>query len=296
MTRRLLAFLHDLAAAALAWAIAFWLRFNLEIPPEYASLIVDRLPWVIAIHAAVFWALGLYRGRWRFASLPDLKRILIAVGLSGLAVPALFGMARIGFAVPRSVYLLAPLLLVLMMSSSRIVYRAIKEEQLGSFTKLQANPVIVLEAGVAGANVIKELAPSREWRVVDLLDDDPRKRGGEILGVKVLGPIDCVRPIADGLGATQAIIAMPGARGRHEDRQDPHPPGPACQGLAARRRGGRSYFRRPDPPRARTAPQRGRPSRTAALDFLSGWRYRCPSGKRWFEIPIPNGSGTACRS
>ena len=76
-------------AAALAWCSAFWLRFNLDIPAEYAEVMLARLPWVLGVHAAIFWALGLYRGLWRYASLPDLQRILIAVGIAALAVPAL---------------------------------------------------------------------------------------------------------------------------------------------------------------------------------------------------------------
>jgi FlaA1/EpsC-like NDP-sugar epimerase len=211
MTRRALAFLHDLAAAALAWTLAFWLRFNLDVPADYETVLVDRLPWVLAVHAAAFWALGLYRGLWRFASLPDLKRILVAVGIAAMAVPAALGMARLGFAVPRTVYVLTPLLLVLFMSGSRIAYRAWKEGQLGLLSKPGARPVIVLGAGVAGASLIKELAASRDWRVVGLLDDDPRKKGGEILGVKVHGAIDAVQAVAERLGVTQAVIAMPGA-------------------------------------------------------------------------------------
>ena len=76
--RRFIVFAHDLAAAALAWVVAFWLRFNLDIPDDYLEVMVAQLPWVLVVHAAVFWALGLYRGLWRYASLPDLKRIVIA--------------------------------------------------------------------------------------------------------------------------------------------------------------------------------------------------------------------------
>jgi FlaA1/EpsC-like NDP-sugar epimerase len=215
--RRLLAFLHDVLAAALAWTFAFWLRFNLDVPPEYRELLLELLPWVIVIHAAAFWVLGLYRGLWRFASLPDLKRILVAAGLAALAVPAAFALARIGEPVPRTVYVLAPLLLVLMMSGSRIAYRAWKEGHIGAISKPQAKPVIVLGAGAATAVLLKDLAPSREWHVVGLLDDDPRKRGAEVFGVKVLGPIDRVGELAPATGAQHAVIAMPSAT--HQERK-----------------------------------------------------------------------------
>ena len=210
--RRFLAFAHDVAAAAIAWLAAFWLRFNLDIPPEFQQLMLVRLPWVVVIYAALFWALGLYRGLWRFASLPDLQRILIAVGIGALAVPALFGIVRIGFPAPRSVYLLTPLVLLVIMAGSRLAYRAWKEGHFGSVvTKPGAQPVIVLGAGAAAALLLKELAANPAWRVVGLLDDDPRKQGAELLGEKVLGPISRVADIAHRHGVTQAIMAMPGA-------------------------------------------------------------------------------------
>ena len=74
--RALLAMLHDLAASALAWLLSYWLRFNLDIPPEYMQNLVETLPWVVVLQATCFHAFGLYRGMWRYASLPDLKRIV----------------------------------------------------------------------------------------------------------------------------------------------------------------------------------------------------------------------------
>jgi FlaA1/EpsC-like NDP-sugar epimerase len=216
--RRLLAFAHDLIAAGLAWMLAFWLRFNLDVPREFAEVMLTRLPIMLGIHAAAFWALGLYRGLWRFASLPDLRRILIAVGIAALATPAVLTLARAGFSVPRSVFLLAPLLLVLMMGGSRIAYRAWKEGHFASLvTKPDATPVLVLGAGAAAAGLLKDLAANPAWRVVGLLDDDPRKHGSELLGEKVLGPIERVGEIASGLSVEQAIIAMPSAT--HQQRK-----------------------------------------------------------------------------
>ena len=210
--RALLAFGHDIAAAMLAWAAGFWLRFNLEIPEEYVKVMLERLPWIAAIHAVVFMALGLYRGLWRYASLPDLQRILIAVGVCALAVPAAMSLMRVGSPVPRSVYLVAPLLLAGMMSGSRLLYRAWKEQRLiGVVSRPSAQPVLVIGAGLAAAGLLKDLAGSRDWRVIGLLDDDPRKQGGSIFGIKVLGPIERVGTYAESLGVTQAIIAMPGA-------------------------------------------------------------------------------------
>src|SRR5690606_9770514 len=145
-------------------------------------------------------------------SLPDLRRILAAVGIGALGVPALLAVLRLGFPVPRSVYLLSPLLLIMMMSGSRLAYRAWKEGHFGAvFAKPDATPVLVLGAGAAAAALLKELATNGSWRVVGLLDDNPRRRGAELLGVKVLGRIEQVGEVAGRMEVRQAIIAMPSA-------------------------------------------------------------------------------------
>ena len=210
--RSLLAFLHDVTASALAWMAAFWLRFNLEVPVEYLKSALSTLPWVVAVNTLLFWRFGLYRGLWRYASLPDLQKILAAVFVAALAAPALFLLAAPAPAVPRSVFLIAPLLLIGAMSGSRLLYRAWKEERLlGIVRHPQANPAIVLGAGASASALLRDLANSGQWRVVALLDDDARKHGGAIHDVKVLGALARAGEIAERMGVTQAIIAMPGA-------------------------------------------------------------------------------------
>jgi FlaA1/EpsC-like NDP-sugar epimerase len=220
VVRASLAFLHDLVAAAAAWLAAFWLRFNLELPPpEFARTALAALPVVIAVHALVFWLMGLYRGLWRYASLPDLQRILVAVGVAALAAPTLFRMIAFPAVIPRSVFLITPVLLAGAMCGSRLVYRAWKERTLlGMVRHPQASPVLVLGAGSAAANLLRELANSRDWRVVALLDDDTAKHGRALHGVKIHGPLAQAAELARRLSVSQAVIAMPGAA-HHERRR-----------------------------------------------------------------------------
>jgi FlaA1/EpsC-like NDP-sugar epimerase len=217
--RLLLAFIHDVAAVAFAWLAAFWLRFNLDITAYYQGVALMRLPPVVVIYAFAFMGLGLYRGLWRFASLPDMRRIAIAVGLGGLALPALLAFVRLGSEVPRTVYVLTPVLLLLIMAGNRLLYRAWKEGHLGGvLSKPDAAPVLVLGAGIAGAGLLKELAVSSSWHVVGLLDDDPAKQGATLMGVRIRGPIDQVGPIAARLDVRHAVIAMPGATHQRRKR------------------------------------------------------------------------------
>ncbi len=212
VVRASLASAHDVVASGAAWLTAFLLRFNLDVPPEYLAVAFSTLPWVLAVNALLFWRLGLYRGLWRYASLPDLQKILAAVFVAALAAPALFLLIAPAPSVPRSVFLIAPLLLVGAMSGSRLFYRAWKEQRLlGVVRHPEANPVIVLGAGASASALLRDLANSSQWRVAALLDDDSRKHGGAIYDVKILGALDRVGEIAERMGVTQAIIAMPGA-------------------------------------------------------------------------------------
>jgi FlaA1/EpsC-like NDP-sugar epimerase len=81
----------------------------------------------------------------------------------------------------------------------------------------QATPVLVLGAGGTGAALLRELAASKRWRVVGLLDDDATKQGAAVAGVKVLGPIGRVAQVAEHAGVTHAVIAMPSAT--HQERK-----------------------------------------------------------------------------
>ena len=79
---------HDLVMIPIAWFAAYLLRFNLSpVPAIYLKQALTVLPLVMVIQGAAFWYFGLYRGVWRFASVPDLIRILKAI-VTGVLVSA----------------------------------------------------------------------------------------------------------------------------------------------------------------------------------------------------------------
>jgi FlaA1/EpsC-like NDP-sugar epimerase len=207
--RALLALLHDMVAAAAAWMLGFWLRLNLELPPFYAEIMLSTLVAVVPLQAAIFWRLGLYRGIWRYASLHDLRTIVLAVMVGALAVPALLVLLALAGGVPRSVFILDPLLLVFMMGGSRLAYRAWKEGRLAGLDHAGATPVLVLGAGDDAETLIRDLSSKRDWHIVGLLDDDTARQGRAIHGIPVRGRIADVEAVAGELNVLHAIIAMP---------------------------------------------------------------------------------------
>ncbi|MEQ1591159.1 MAG: nucleoside-diphosphate sugar epimerase/dehydratase [Thiobacillaceae bacterium] len=211
-SRTLAVILHDIAAAVIAWLGAYWLRLNLSMTPEYLNAAFATLVWVVPLQALVFWRFGLYRGIWRFASLPDLKRIMLAVGLAALMIPLGLFVFRISSVVPRSVLILDPLLLILLMGGSRLAYRAWKEHRMSGMLHLNSKPVLVAGAGSAADFLLRELARNPSgFRVVGLLDDNAHKQGRFIQGIPVLGTLDETTSWAEKMDVEDVILALPSA-------------------------------------------------------------------------------------
>jgi len=157
-SRNAIALTHDIAAAFLAWFGAFLLRFNFEFPPEHFALMKETLIIVIPFQTISFLTFGLYRGAWRFVSMPDLKRILLIVAASNIALVALLFMLNTSIRVPRSVLIINPILLILIMGGGRFLYRSIKEYQLyGPYLK-KGEPVIIFGANATAISLVKDLS------------------------------------------------------------------------------------------------------------------------------------------
>ncbi|HWO99571.1 MAG TPA: nucleoside-diphosphate sugar epimerase/dehydratase [Methylococcus sp.] len=207
-------FLHDLLMVPLAWFGAYWLRFNLaEVPEPHLTTAIRWLPLVVVVQGVVLRLFGLYRGIWRFASLPDLLRIAKAAG-SGILVIAvlLFFLDRLD-AVPRSVIPLYALLLALFLAAPRALYRMWKDRSLHLMNGRRA---LIVGAGKAGEALVRDLLRDgdAEFNPIAFVDDDPNKRGWEIHGVRVRGNCDSIPWQVQKLDIEAILIAMPSANER----------------------------------------------------------------------------------
>ncbi len=209
--RSLLAFVHDVCATALAWAAMYWLRFNLDLHEPYLADLAITLAWILPLQAVLFIAFGLYRGLWRFASIADLQRIVLAAVLGAVLIPVVLVMTQLQAVVPRSVLVLYPIVLIFLMAGSRFTYRVWKEHRLYSPLEALGEPVLIVGAGEAGARLAKDLARSRQWRVVGFLDDDVAKQGRVLGRVRVLGAIGELSRWCSKYGVRKVIIALPSA-------------------------------------------------------------------------------------
>ena len=203
--------LHDLVMVLLAWLGAYWLRFNLgEVPEPFWSAGLRVLPAVIVIQGVIFRVFGLYRGVWRFASIPDLLRIGKAVALGMVVIAVGVFLFNRSVAIPRSVFPLYLGLLLLFLCGPRVLYRVYKDR---GVTNQSRKPALVVGAGCAGELLVRDLLRERDaaFHPIAFVDDDPRKKGREIHGVRVRGSCDKLPRFAKSLGVEAILIAAPSA-------------------------------------------------------------------------------------
>lgn len=211
LAKRGTALAFDVIVVALAWLLAFSLRFNLQLPPDYLSSALSALPWIVIVQAAVFMAFGLYQGIWQFASIPDLRRILLAILVGGLTVAVGVKLFPVDPTIPRGVLVLFPILLAAFMGAGRFAYRLWKENVGLAVVHDERTPVLLLGAGESSISLIRDFGRANNWRLVGLLDDDPAKQGKRIYGQRVLGVCDDLPTVARAVGARHALLAMPSA-------------------------------------------------------------------------------------
>lgn len=205
---RLAVVTHDLAMVWLCWIGLHWLRYTLVADPPGTPLWSLESAIVIAAQGLVFWQVGLYRGLWRFASVPDLWNIVKAsmFGLLAIAL-GLFLYNRVE-GVPRAVLFLYPFVLVGLLGTPRLLYRAWKDAR-SEHTDKTAMRVLILGAGAAGEALVRDLRRTGAYAPVGFLDDAAQLRGSKLQGVPVLGRIADVAEIARETAAKLIVIAMP---------------------------------------------------------------------------------------
>ncbi|WP_238382793.1 polysaccharide biosynthesis protein [Cognatilysobacter segetis] len=201
---------HDLAMVWLVWYGLHWMRYAVEPSAPDLRLWSVQTFIVLSVQAIVFWRVGLYRGLWRFASVPDLWNILKAsvVGVLGVML-GLFLYDRMD-SVPRAVLVLYPIVLAAMLGAPRLVYRAWKDAQ-SDRKRASSTRVLVLGAGQAGEALVRDLRRFGTYQPVGFLDDAPRLRGSKMHGVPVLGRIEELPEIARETAAQLVVIAVPSA-------------------------------------------------------------------------------------
>jgi O-antigen biosynthesis protein WbqV len=198
--RALLAFLHDVAMAALSFALALFLRLGEAVVQYEPQLMVLYGAVFTGIAAMVFLVTGLYRGIWRYASLPDLFNIARAATLTELIfLPVMFVLTRLE-TLPRSTFLIGWLVLIALLGGPRLAYRLFKDRGFDHVIERgrgQSVPVLLVSTKEGADTFVRETVRDRNavYRVVGMLSDTPSRVGRQIYGVPILGTIDALEKV-----------------------------------------------------------------------------------------------------
>ena len=197
--------LIDLLLVGLAWWVAFWLRFNLDIPAGFVELAFDSTPWVLTAFAVGLLSTGVYRQVWRYIGLHELRQLAIGVALGSVLATAAVLMLRLpNF--PRTVFLLQPLLVLTLLGAARASWRLLNERSaLPQFTR----PLLIVGSLQEAADALRALKGSVQWSAAGIVSPHAAELGHSLQGVRVLGTIDSVARIAASTSAKTILIASP---------------------------------------------------------------------------------------
>jgi FlaA1/EpsC-like NDP-sugar epimerase len=218
---------------ALAYYLAFHLRFDEGLRHRYV-LLLERTVWWVAIGGVLVLVLSrVYLRSWSYAGQRDYWAIVR--GVAAIVLLTVVGVAvlrpvqipvqvphhhgTLALTLPNGVVVMFGLLLLVSMVGVRVIARALDERRLpGVFRGVREGErgVLIVGAGDGGRLVVREIVRNRELGIVPVgfLDDDPRKRGLRIDGVKVLGGTDRELPrILEDVEPDEVIIAIPSAPG-----------------------------------------------------------------------------------
>jgi len=215
---RMLQVSADAVLITLAFYLAFQLRFLDDprgLPHRYEVLFAQSVGIVVVGKLAVFAAFGLYQKWWRYVSGRDFLLIFRAVAVASAILVVFFAVARpFAHTLPRSVEVMDFVLTMMLIAGARLAVRLIVERPTRG-ARLPKHEVLVVGAGSGGQMVVRELQlnPNLGATAIGFVDDDPRKRGMRMLGLKVLGSTEQIAAILDEADPDEVVIAIPSAPG-----------------------------------------------------------------------------------
>jgi FlaA1/EpsC-like NDP-sugar epimerase len=207
----------DAVLIAGAWRLTFFLRFDQSVPVFYRHLLDWRvIALVVGIKLATFVLFGFYNRWWRYVSTRDMwgaARGVIVGSLIAYLVLYAFPPNHTS-RLPHSVAAFDFLLLLAFIAGSRLLARSLIERPVAGLVA-RGKEVLIVGAGDAGQLMAKEMQRNRQlhYTPIGFVDDDPRKRGDRIHGVKILGTTDDLAHLLRDNKPDEVLIAIPSAPG-----------------------------------------------------------------------------------
>lgn len=208
---RMIIILHDLCMCLVAWQMAWWIRFNLEFPFFNWQLSLYTLPIVLLVQGLAFWRFRLYKGLWRFASLPDLWNIFRAAIIGALSITLVLFISIRLEGIPRSILVLYPVLLIFLLGGPRLGYRFWKDHSFKLNSAAIGQKVLIVGAGSAGEMLVREMLREGSYKPIGFIDDNPNIKNSELHGIPIIGTVDDISAVHQRYDIDNIVIAVPTA-------------------------------------------------------------------------------------
>ncbi len=210
--RRIPIVVLHVALIAVSNYLAFWLKFDGRIPVNEITEFLNFLPWLILIRVLVFTPCKLFEGLWRYASIVDLRNIIVAAVVSSLFFYIFVHGLLHQIQYPRSIFIIDTLILVSLAGGVRLSRRllSITHHFKGE------RKVLIYGAGDAGEMIVRDMKNNGamyRYDPVGFIDDNPAKVGQRIHGVPVLGSRHAINKIIDAYQPDEVVLAIPSASG-----------------------------------------------------------------------------------
>ena len=211
--RRAVAIALNAALGALAFLLAFLIRFDFQIiPTAQLKILWIGLPIAAVLKTASAAAFGLTSGLWRYVSIKDLVRIIKAVTISTIAF-ILIDVFLLKDNVPRSIYVLDYLLTIALFAGVKCSIRLFRETFRPMLSPPSGKRTLIIGAGDAGEIALRQMEKEQHGvnMPVGFLDDDTGKQGMCIHGIPILGPVSAAATIVKTHAISEVLIAISSA-------------------------------------------------------------------------------------
>ena len=210
LMRRSILFFLDIILITLAYFLTFELRFEFFVPSVFIELLKSTFIYIVIIKIILYTVFGLYNSLWRYVSIDELFKLIIATTLGNVII-YLF---NIGFAlnIPRSIILIDWIITIFLTGGLRLSYRVVRRAyQSINRDEDDLQRVMIIGAGDAGSMIVRELKnlTNIHYKPVVIVDDDPMKHNSTLYGVPIRKGMDDIPNLVSEYNINEIIVAIP---------------------------------------------------------------------------------------
>jgi FlaA1/EpsC-like NDP-sugar epimerase len=209
-SKRVIVLTTDVGLCLLSVWLAFYLRLGEWVPFSGDDFWRMELAFLVSTILAIpiFITQGFYRAIFRYSGVSAFITIARAMLVYSLFYAAFISIISFP-GIPRTVGLIQPMILLLLVGASRAVARFWLGGLYQSKLKQASLPkALIYGAGTSGRQLAAAMESSHEMRVVGFIDDDDRLHGHVLNGLTIYSPED-LSGLCETLNVSDVLLAIP---------------------------------------------------------------------------------------